>query len=174
MKKIIIVLLLLASKTAFSQRNDIKINPLILPIRAWNVTYQHKHISQKWAIQVTSVLFDNGKFVNSHMRGFQITVDYKRYFDKSSSYVAPYYRYQDIIYESSVGAIQHTHPGFGLIVGKEVHPFKVQNWVVDFYFGVNYISEDYRVIEGVPLFINIPDPIYGVFIRAGITSGVRF
>lgn len=180
MKKIIFILLVLGMQSfcgsvAFSQTHDIKVNPLILSFKAWNISYQYKSATKKWALQYNSILFDDGFFIDTEIKGMQFTLDYKRYFPNDKTYIAPFIRYQNVTFEDNEETLRHAHPGFGFIVGKEFHPFRAKGWIMDAYIGVNHISREYEIIEGnAPVLIDVPGTMYGTFLRIGVTTGVRF
>ena len=175
MRLLFLLVVLSFSNKVFCQSHTIKINPIILSFKAWNIGYEYTDLEKNWGLQLNAIAFGDGFFIDTRMTGIQITIDYKRCFPNKKTYFAPFLRYQNMEFEDFSGTISHKHPGIGLIVGKVFHPFNIRWWSVDMYAGINHISRRYEIVEGEePIDIDVPVTIYGTGPRFGITTGINF
>jgi hypothetical protein len=171
---------------AFGQtvsKHNIKTNLLNLPFKAWNLQYEY--LMKYHSLQVSYTRLHDSPFINSEMYGHLLNVEYRIYLHHeknfTGSYLSPYMRWQNVFIENNDNdVIQINHVGAGFLLGKVVHPFRIERLILDYFIGVNYIPKKYEEITS-PI-VTMPNThdfplsptIYGLGVRAGISLGVRF
>ena len=180
MSKLVSLLIIIWHFTLFAQdrfSTQIKTNVPILFVAMWNVQFQ-KQIKEDKALQFSWATIDKHHISGqTQATGNIFTVDFKSYWPRkkrrSIRYLAPFVRYESLIFEGNLDRVRMRHPGCGLMVGKETTILR--RVIMDMYLGANYFPGHYKVLatDGY-MNIAIPSSLQGLGMRAGFSLGYTF
>lgn len=182
MKKITLVLALVATTVAVNaqssvRNNAIKLNPLSLALLTGNVSYE-RAISANQSIQV-GVFYSGLTISDLKYSGLGITPEYRFYFAGKKEalngvYVAPYARYQSFTFKDKVSEDQANLSSFGggAIIGwQKMWP---SGFTLDLFAGPGYNAGNIKYDDETQNEFDIKGGIDGFGFRTGLTLGFGF
>ena len=174
------VIFVLVSHIAYSQqkqKNSVKINTLLLPWKAYNLSYE-RALGEYNSLQIDIVKIHNSAFIDTGIDGLVYSLDYRLYNRaKKKTYISPFIKYQKIEFESNTAKIRHSNLGGGILVGKLFNLNEKKSLQLDINFGVNYMPFEYKVVYAQypdNLGMDIPKTLANTFIRIGAYISYSF